>query len=109
MDPVTLATITAALTVLSMEVAKGAAGEAGKTLWNKIKSKLGWDQDPSPQDLAPEIARKLAADFKLAQEVVKLLQLHPESSRQASTLVQNIDAEKVIVAGKFKVSGDFHM
>jgi hypothetical protein len=109
MDPITLATITSALTLLSTEVAKGAASEAGKALWTKIKSMLGWAQDPSPSDLAPEIARKLAADSKIAKEIVELLQAQPESNRHASTLVQSIDADKVIVAGEFKVSGDFHM
>jgi hypothetical protein len=83
MDPIILATITSALTLLSTEVAKCAQ---------------------SPSDLAPEIARKLAADSKIAKEIVELLQAQPESSRHASTL-----ADKVIVAGEFKVSGDFHM
>ena len=109
MDPILLATITSAITLIGSEVAKGAASKAGETLWAKIKSMLGFGHDPSPTDLAPEIARKLAADPELAKKIVELLQAHPESSQQASALVQSIDAEKVIVAGEFKVSGNFNM
>jgi hypothetical protein len=109
MDPIVLATITSALTLISTEVTKGAASEAGKALWGRIRSMLGWTQDPKASDLAPEIARKLAADPGLAKELTTLLQSDHESSQQASTLVQSIDAEKVIVVGTMNVSGGLHM
>lgn len=109
MDPIVLATITSALTLISTEVTKGAAGEAGKALWTKIKSTLRWAHDPSSSELASVIARTLAADPQSAKKIVELLQSNPETNPQASNLVQSIDAEKVIVAGEFKVSGNFNM
>lgn len=109
MDPVILATITSALTLIATEAAKGAANEAGIALWARIKSMMGWVQEPRLPDVAPEIARKLLTDSELATKILELLQSHPEGSRQASTLVQSIDAEKVIRAEKFEVKGDFHM
>ena len=109
MDPIALATITSALTLIASEVAKGAASEAGKGLWAQIKSMLGLSHEPKPENLAPEIAGRLAADSELAKKIVQLLQANPESARQASTLVQRIDAEKVIVAHQINISGDFNM
>jgi hypothetical protein len=109
MDPIILATVTSALTLVATEVTKGAAGEAGKGLWSKIKSVLGWTQDPSSSELASVIARKLASDPEAAKKIIALLQANPDSSPQASNLVHSIDAEKVIVAGAFKVKGDFNM
>ena len=109
MDPIVLATITSALTLLSTEAAKGAASEAGKQLWGRIRSMLGWAKDPSPPDLSAEIARKLATAPELASKIVELLQGNAHSVPQASSLVQHIDAQKVIVASEFKVSGDFNM
>jgi hypothetical protein len=109
MDPIALATITSALTLLSTEVAKGAAGEAGKQLWARIQSMLGWAKDPSPPELSVEIARKLATTPELASKIVELLQGHAHSVPQASSLVGHIDAQKVVVASEFNVSGDFIM
>ena len=109
MDPIALATITSALTLIATEVAKGTASEAGKALWTQIKSMLGLAQEPSSANLAPEIAGRLAVDSKLAKKIVELLQAHPDSDRRASALVEKIDAEKVIVAREFNISGDFRM
>jgi hypothetical protein len=109
MDPVILATVTSAITLVATEVTKGAASEAGKALWTKIKGMFGWSTDPSPPDLAADIARKLANDAELTKKIVELLKAQPENDQRASSLVRNIDAEKVVVAGKIEVSGDFIM
>ena len=47
MEPLTLATLTAAVTVLATEVGKGAAAEAGKSAWGKIKSLFKWSAEPA--------------------------------------------------------------
>ena len=109
MEPITLATLTAAVTVLATECAKGFAGEAGKSLWSQVKSLLGWGQaEPPPAELADRVARQLQKDPAAAKQLVELLQQTPEAG-DASTLVGHIDAEKVVVAGKIEVQGDFKM
>jgi hypothetical protein len=108
MDPIALATITSALTVVATEVAKGAAGEAGKSLWNEVKSMFGWVQEPNKSDLAPDIAAKLVVDPELAKKVVQLLQAHPQDAGTAAALVGRIQAEKVVVAQRIDV-GQFNM
>jgi hypothetical protein len=40
-DPVTLATITSAVTVLGNEYLKGVGSEAGKTIWIAVKLLFG--------------------------------------------------------------------
>ena len=65
MDPVTLATITSAVTVLATECAKKAAAEAGKDLWAKIKSLLKWNDEPPIATVPERIARELQSDPSL--------------------------------------------
>lgn len=103
MDPITLATITSALTLIATEATKGVANEAGKSLWSLIKSKLGWTEEPPKGSLAQEIATKLSAEPKLAAEIVKLLQSRPEANQPAAALVQGINAEKVVVVHTMNV------
>ena len=98
MDPVTLATMTSALTVLALEVGKGIAGEAGKSAWGKIKSLFQWSADPTEADLSVDIAKALQANEALARQVVEILQT--QSTGTASALVGTINAEKVVVADK---------
>lgn len=96
MDPITLATVTAALTTLATECGKNAASEAGKDLWDQVKSLFGWKAEPPPSELAPDIARRLQADDALLKRVVGLLQERPAGT--ASALVGSIQAGKVVVA-----------
>ena len=96
MDPITLATVTAAVTSLGLEAAKGAASEAGKTAWTNIKSRFGWKVDPSPDALAHETAQKLHGDDELAERIVEILKQSKAGS--SSALVEHITAEKVVVA-----------
>ena len=51
MEPLTLATLTSAVTVLALEVGKGPAAEAGKSAWGKIKSLFRWSAEPAEADL----------------------------------------------------------
>lgn len=101
MDPITLATVTAAVTVLGSEFAKGALSEAGKDTWAKIKALFRWKRDPQPTQLAPAVAQRLQGDQELAKQIVTLLQQQPTGT--PSSLVGSIDAEKVVVAQKIDV------
>ena len=98
MEPVTLATLTGAVTVLASEVGKGIAGEAGKNAWSKIKSLFKWSAEPAEADLSADIAKALQANEALARQIVELLQA--QSTGTASKLVGTINAEKVVVADK---------
>ena len=98
MEPLTLATLTAAVTVLASEVGKGAASEAGKSAWGRIKSLFRWPAEPAEADLSAAIAKALDANEALARQVVEILQA--QSTGTASKLVGTINAEKVVVANK---------
>lgn len=50
MEPLTLATLTGAVTVLASEVGKGIASEAGKSAWGRIKSLFNWSADRAEDD-----------------------------------------------------------
>ena|SRR6185436_15917838 len=106
-DPTTLATVTAAVSVLGTEFTKGLAGEAGKNTWGQIKRLFGWNSEPQPSDLAGEVAKKLQESPDLASKVVKLLQEN-QGVGSASQLVGKIDAEKVVVAQVINAS-EFNM
>lgn len=108
MDPVTLATITSAVTVLANECAKEIAGEAGKAIWDKVKSSLGWNKEPPMQDIPERIAHELQSNPQLASQIVDLLKSAANAS-SAKALVSNLKAEKVVVAGTIDVKGNFTM
>jgi hypothetical protein len=97
-DPVTLATVTSAVTTLGLDIAKQVASDATKALWGKVKSLLGWTADPPPDRLAVEAAKKLAEEPELVARVNLLLKAAPAEA--AGQLVGSIDAEKVVVAGQ---------
>ena len=108
MDPVTLATITSAVTVLASECAKGAAGEAGKDIWGKIKALFTWKDDPPLSSLSEKIAKEIQGDPSVAAQIVELLK-SDAGSGNAGTLVSNITAKKVVVAQSIHVQRDFQM
>ncbi|MFY9558776.1 MAG: hypothetical protein WAQ52_00945 [Terriglobales bacterium] len=97
-DPVTIATITAAVSVLGNEYIKGVAGEAGKTSWNAIKSLFGWKADPQPEEIAPKVSSALVSSPELAEKLVKLLKDH--ETGMASAMVGKIEVTggKVVIA-----------
>jgi hypothetical protein len=109
MDPVTLATVTAAVSVLATECAKGIASSAGKDLWGKIKSLFGWQSEPQPSELAGSIASELQKDPRRAGEVLALLKQVGSANSFSASLVDKIDAEKVIAAQQINVAGDLNM
>ena len=97
MDPLTLATVTAALTLLGTEAAKGAASAVGKDVWGKVKSLFGWTAKPAPAQLPAGIAERLQKDDVLLSQVVELLKQQPTGT--ASAMVGSIVAGKVVVIG----------
>ncbi|MGD2107982.1 MAG: hypothetical protein PVI86_01195 [Phycisphaerae bacterium] len=109
MDPITLATVTSAVSVLATEFAKGAASDAGGDAWKKIKSLFGWKAEPEPAQLAPTAARQLQGDEKLAAEVASMLQA--QHTGTPSDLVGNISvkAGKVAVTTVKTVEGDLNI
>jgi hypothetical protein len=107
-DPVTLATVTAALTVLGSEVGSGIAKEAGKDLWSKAKSLLGLKKEPEQADLASTIAERLSGDEDLMKSLVELLQ-QTQPVERVSALVQNVNAEKLVIIKDQTVNGDFNL
>ena len=95
MDPVTIATVTAALTTLAAECGKGMVSEAGKDAWTKIKSWFGWKSEPEPAQLKEAIEQRLQQDDQLIVQVLTLLQ--QQQLGTASTMVGKIDAKNVAV------------
>ncbi len=108
MDPVTLATITSAITIVGTECAKGVASSAGKDLWSRIRSLLHFQKEPEVAELPTSIATALLRDEEAAKKIVQLLQCSSKDEFAAS-LVSRIDAEKVIVVQNMKIDGDFNM
>ena len=108
-DPIVLATVTSSLAVLGSEVAKGVASGAGKDLWAKAKSLLGWESEPPPKDFAISVATQLQNDEALGAKLITLLQEADSANVPAAALVGRIDAKKVVVIGRMEVSGDFRM
>jgi hypothetical protein len=118
MDPVVLATVTSAVTVLAREAGalatteagKAFASEAGKTLWGTVRNLLGWKEDPKPASLAIDVAHALQKNPDLLTQVVELLKAHEsQGDGAARALVERIDAKKVVVVHTMNISGDFKM
>lgn len=100
MDPTIVAAITAALTALGAEVAKGAAGEAGKDAWEKIKSILGSKSSDALEKAQSELITQLESDPDAAKKLLELLK--SSQSKNVGQLVGSIKAEKVVVANNIK-------
>jgi hypothetical protein len=97
MDPVALAAVTSAVTVLGTKVAEGAASEAGKSLWGRVKELLGWKGEPPSAEIATRAAEHLQNHPEDAPTIIQLLQ---QDKGSVGMLVGHIDAEKVVVARK---------
>ncbi|MBI5572062.1 MAG: hypothetical protein HY914_19115 [Desulfomonile tiedjei] len=100
MEPVTLATVTAGLTVLGTECAKGVASQAGKEIWSKVKGLFGWRQEPNLSELPHNVATRLQSDEALVGQIIRLLQdvnQDDASLQMIGSLVSNLAAEKVVV------------
>ncbi|HEV7747501.1 MAG TPA: hypothetical protein VGO56_21060 [Pyrinomonadaceae bacterium] len=96
MDPTVLAAITGALAVLSTEVAKGIAGEAGKSAWEKIKVLLGSRPQEGLDSGQNDVAAQLEGNPEITLQVLDLLK--SSQSKNVGQLVGSITAEKVVVA-----------
>jgi hypothetical protein len=101
-DPVTLATVTAAVANLGLEAGKQVLSDTGKHLWGKVKRALGWEKDPAPEELAESAAEKMKDRPELVKEVLALLKA--ESTQSVGQLVGKIDADKVVVAGEINTT-----
>ncbi len=104
MEPVTLAMITSAATVLASEVGKGTASEAGKSAWGRVKSLFNWSAEPAEADLTDAIKRALEANEVLACQVVEILNAQPKDS--ASSLVGKISVDKGKVTVANTITGN---
>jgi len=106
LDPITLATITSAVTLLGEESVKGLGSEVGKSTWRLVRSLFGWKDDPPPADIPHQVATTLTASPELAQKVWELLKNNKDAG-VASSIVGKIEGEKVIVIQTH--IGDIHM
>lgn len=95
MDPVTLASVTAALTALASKVSEGVASKAGEDLWKEAKKLFHWEtQEPKLSDLQAAIQSQLSINEDLAQEIISLLKCAP---------AQVIDQSQFVLAGTYIV------
>ncbi|MCY1074054.1 hypothetical protein [Archangium lansingense] len=95
MEPVTLAAVTSAITVLGTKVAEGVATQAGKTMWDRVLKVFGWSAAPPVDGLAQTTAEHLQSHPEHAAQVIHVLK---QDAGSVGMLVGRIDAEKVIVA-----------
>ena len=97
MDPIALAQITAAVTVLGTKVAEGVASAAGKSLWSGVVQLFKWKDVPPTSDLAKRTAEHLSQRPEDAPLVLQLLQ---QDNSTVGMLVGKIDAKNVVVSQK---------
>lgn len=99
-----IALASATLAQLATLVGTGAASAAGADLWQKAKSRLGFESDPTPTRLAHELVSALAADPSLANELLGLLESQlPPSDGGGRVETGPIRAKTVVNIGR---SGD---
>jgi len=96
MDASILAAISGALTVLSVEVAKGTAGEAGKDAWKGIKQLLGSKSSVALEQAQDALGKELEAKPESTVELLDLLKA--SNSPNVGRLVGAITAERVVIA-----------
>jgi len=97
-DPVALATITSAVSVLGNEYLKGAASEAGKATWVRIKTLLSWKSDPAPAEIPEKVASALTESPEMLNRLLALLKNNDAGT--ATAIVGKIEARggKIVVA-----------
>jgi len=96
LDPVTIAILTSAVSVLGSEYTKGVASEAGKSTWSGVKSIFSWAKDPAPADIPEQVATALLDSPQLAHGLWELLKNNQGAGISAS-MVGKIEGEKIIV------------
>jgi hypothetical protein len=90
-DPIALSSITAAVSVLGNEVAKGIASEAAKTAWGGIKKLFGWPSDPVPDEIPAQIAKATEASPEIVGKLLELLK-HNQTGA-ATQLVGHLEVQ----------------
>jgi hypothetical protein len=102
-DSDVLAQITAAVGVLGNDFLKGAASDAAKIAWSRVKVLLGWTSDPAPAEISAKAASALteSTDPDLTAKLLELLR--SDRTGRASALVGNIvvnSGGKVVIADR---------
>lgn len=93
-DPVVLASITSAITLLREDYVKGLASEAGKATWTGIKSLLQWHSDPAPEEIPVKVAADLASVPENVEKLLELLKRSPNGqSRRLFRTLQSLAGE----------------
>jgi len=107
-DPVVLASVTSAVSLLGHEFLKGIGGEAGKSTWAEIKHLLGWKTDPAAEEIPTKVATALMESPDLVERIVSLLK--ERNTGNPTAMVGSIEAKggKVVVAQNI-VTDSFQM
>lgn len=108
MDPVTIATITSAVTVVAAEVAKGIASAASKDIWSKIKGVLGWSENPNLSDMPIHLAKRLLSDAEIGRKLLEILQTIPADVAPDIQVPKSLVDKLEIKGGKVVVAGYVH-
>jgi len=101
MDPVTSAAVAGVLAVAA-DAAKEGATSAARAAWTKIKSLLGWQDEPAACDVASRATSTLQAKPELAAAVQQAVTEYRLSSMNVS--VGTINA-KTAITGQNTFSG----
>jgi hypothetical protein len=80
MDPITIATVTAAATVIGVSVLRGTAPDADKAAWDELQEVFGWDKQPTTDDLSATIAYQLINEEDVAGQVVYIIKTNADKN-----------------------------
>jgi hypothetical protein len=97
-DPVALASITSAVSLVGNDYLKGLATEAGKATWAGIKALFGWTSDPPPAEIPNKVASALTESPDLTEKLLYILK--NSETGPVKALVGKIDSHdgKIVVA-----------
>jgi hypothetical protein len=97
-DPVALASITSAVSILGTEYLKGFASEVGKATWTDVKALFGWTSDPEPAEIPEKVANALTASPDLMAKLLDLLKSNQAGTATAMVGKINASGGKIVVA-----------
>jgi hypothetical protein len=97
-DPVALATIASAVSVLGNEYLKGVATEAGKASWTRVKGLFGWASEPPAAEIPAKVAAALIQSPEMIDKVLCLLRT--DHAGTATAMVGKIESHggKIVIA-----------
>jgi hypothetical protein len=98
-DPAIISAIATGASMLGTECLKGAASEAGKSAWLRIKSLIGWTSDPQPAEIPAKVEQALSVSPRLADQLLPILKASEMPSVTAVVGQLNIYGGKVNIAG----------